>query len=192
MFIPLNNAMNDPDAFTLREPIPAAPYLPHPGPPWWIWALAALGVIAVATVIIVLVHRKKHRSSDPDPEEARRRALAALAGIDASAPPGTVATTVSLLLRRFLAEAFGDPALFETHEEFVSRRHALADLPADQRDTLTRLFATLTKLKYSPVPPDTDTAPLLDNAKHLLTTLTIPRPKEKPNPEQSPPPLPAG
>ncbi len=167
-------AMNDPDAFTLRDPIPAAPYLPAPGTPWWIWALAALAVLAIAALIIVLVRRKKHRSSQPDPEKARRRALAGLSEIDPSAAPGDIATAVSLLVRRFLADAFGDPALFETHEEFISRREALADLPADQRDALTRLFAILAEFKYSPVPTDTDATPILDKAKHFLSTLTIP------------------
>jgi len=172
--------MNDPDAFTLREPIPADPYLPAPGPPWWIWAAAALFVLLLVAAIVVAIRRhRKSGASGPDPEQARRNALAALSRIDASAPPARLATEVSLILRRFLAEAFGDPALFETHEEFLSRHDALADLPPGQHDALARIFATLVRLKYSPVPPDTDAAPLIESARGILSSLTLVQPTRR-------------
>jgi len=183
--------MNDPDAFTLREPIPAAPYLPHPATPWWIWVLAALAILAIVATVVVLVRGRKRTAQPPDPEKARRRALAALAEIDPAGAPGPLATSVSLVLRRFLADALDDPALFETHEEFLSRREALADLPAPQHDALSRLFATLIRLKYSPVPPDTDAAPLLGEARQILSNLVIPTTKkDDPEPAKQPPPLP--
>ena len=184
--------MNDNEAFTLREPVPADPYLPPPGPPWWVWAIAALLVALLATALVMAIRRrKKRRASGPDLEKLRRRALADLAEIDALLPPGKLASEVSLIVRRLLSDAFDDPVLFETHEEFISRRDALAHLPADQHDALARLFDTLVKFKYSPVDPDADTRPLLDEAAQLLARLDLHLPPKQPAPPE-PPPLPHG
>ncbi len=46
-------------------------------------------------------------------------------------PINKAATELSLILRRYLASTFHDPALFETNEEFAIREGALSSLQED-------------------------------------------------------------
>ncbi len=171
------------DAFALRPPVPAGPFLPAAAAPWWLWVLVALAAAVLGWLVVVLVAaRRSRRRGGPDLETLRRRARAALAAVDPASPAAGVATAVSLVVRRFLADALGDPVLFETHEEFLARAHALARLPDDQRAAVNRHFAALARMKYVPSEP-ADTAALITDALTLLDQL-------QPLPPQQPPPLP--
>ena len=178
--------MEDSDFYQLRDAIPADPFLPGPEIPWWIWILVALAAIGVAALLIGILRRPKHRPL-VDLSAARRKALAALEAIDPSNRAAEVATEISLLLRRFLADTLGDPALFETHEEFLSRQATLDGLPDDQRQQTRNHFATLARLKYGP-DTETDTSSLLTEARNLLQNLNPTL--QEPSTHRTPPQLP--
>jgi hypothetical protein len=107
-----------------------------------------------------------------DPEaiyQAARRGLAALHASELTAPE--LATRVSLLLRRYLAELTRDPALYETREEFIGRSDALAQLSPSERSATGGFFDALAQLKYAPLSHAVDPAPLLERAESLLREL---------------------
>ena len=137
------------DTFTLKDPVPADPLLPDPGLPLWAWGLIGLAVVAVIAAAVILLRRKTPGMVDPDRvrEEAYRRALAELEGRSGETMQ-QAATAVSIALRRYLAVVSGDPALFETHEEFVARHESLASYPEDLRKTTAEGFSHLARLKY--------------------------------------------
>lgn len=136
------------DALVLRELVPAEPLLPSPGLPLWAWlAIAAAGVALLA--LVFFLRRAKREKTDPSlvREQAYRTAIGEL-----ESPPARgmqeAATRVSVALRRYLAAVSGDPALFETHEEFVARHESLAGYPEDLRKSTAEGFSHLARLKY--------------------------------------------
>ncbi|MEK7953859.1 hypothetical protein [Luteolibacter soli] len=158
------------DALVLRELVPADPLLPDPGMPPWGWVLIGLAAAAVIGFLFFL-RRSKHTETDPRHlrEEAYARAQHDLEAV----PEGgmqAAATKVSLVLRRYLATVCGDPALFETHEEFVSRHAALSGYPEDLRNVTAEGFSHLARLKYG---RDTNGDPvaLFGAARQLLDRL---------------------
>lgn len=161
--------MEDPDFYQLRDPLPADPFLPGPELPWWLWVLAALAAVTFVTLLLLLI-RKPRRQAGIDVSAARRQALAALDAIDPSGGASEVATGISLAFRRLLADILGDPALFETHEEFLAREATLDGLPNDQRRQTRDLFATLARLKYGP-DTEADTSSLFTESRNLLQNL---------------------
>lgn len=61
-----------------------------------------------------------------------------------------VATKTSLILRHYLALTLEEPALYETHEEFLLRSDALKKLPRGSRERLAPLLSELATAKYGP------------------------------------------
>ncbi len=174
--------MEESDFYQLRDPLPADPFLPAAaGLPLWIWILIAVAAISLPTLLFVRIRRRKP-SPAIDLPAARRKAIAALNAINPATGATAVATSVSLLLRRFLADTLADPALFETHEELLARDAALAGLPDKQLAPTRDHFATLARLKYGP-DTEADTQALLTDARSLLTQL-------QPTITPPPPPLP--
>ena len=136
------------DPMALRELVPAEPLLPDPGLPPWAWAAIALAVIALAGLVMFL---RRQKSAIPDLRLAREQAYRQALGELEPVPVGGIqeaATKVSVALRRYLAAAAGDPALFETHEEFISRHEALARYPEALRQATSEGFSHLARLKY--------------------------------------------
>lgn len=157
------------DALVLRGLVPAEPLLPPPGLPWW--ASLAIGAAVVALVgLVAFLRRAKRRKTDPARarEDAYRAALADLES------PATgmqeAATRVSVALRRYLAAVAGDPALFETHEEFVARHQALSGYPEELRKSAAEGFSHLARLKYGREASG-DPAALFSAARQLLDRL---------------------
>jgi hypothetical protein len=156
-------------SFELKEPAPPDALVPSIGLwPWWVG-----GTLLVLLAILLLVVFRK-RAVPPDPAAARnaafREAMAALAG--ASAPSAREAAVQgSLILRRYLSAAAADPALFETHEEFVARRDSLNALTEAAREAAAGGFSRLAALKYAPEIPDADPAGVLADSTRLLETL---------------------
>jgi heme exporter protein D len=151
--------MADTSPLSLRELVDPAPLLPREGWPAWWWAALAAAVLLVAALVLHQIRRR--RAAPPDPrrlrEEARRAALAELDGSGRGQSPAELATGVSLALRRYLAAALNDPALFETHEEFLARGEAPAALAAPVREQLAGVFAMLARMKYAhDAPPPAD------------------------------------
>lgn len=143
-----------PEPLQLRDLVPADPLLIEPGLPWWLWLL---GVLSVAGLLGIPVwYRLSERgwklpaaAAEVEPaayEEAARRLEEIAAG-----PPGGIqplATEASATLRRYLTKVSGDPTLFETHEEFVSRHDALKSYPEAVRQRAAETFGVLAGLKY--------------------------------------------
>ncbi len=157
---------------TLELLDPALPEALLPGPlvePWMI--LLAVMLVAGLFVFLVLKFRRKRHTIDPLAERAAafEEARTALARMDAS-DARDAATRASLILRKYLSIAARDPALFETHEEFVSRSDSLQALSPAARSASESGFATLAAMKYSPDTPEADPASVRGEAESLLGT----------------------
>jgi|GEM_PF-984583 len=141
--------------------------------PWWGWTLlGAMALLLVVGVVglFLLLRRRKQPAVDPEAiYQAARQDLTRLQAKDLSAPE--LATGVSLVLRRYLAELTRDPALYETREEFVARSNALARLSPSERSATGGFFDQLAALKYAPLSEAKDPAPLLERAEALLREL---------------------
>lgn len=158
------------DALVLRDLVPAEPLLPEPSLPAWAWVLIGLGVVAVIAATILLRRRK---TLPADPWHLRDEAyLRAKSDLDDVLDGGmqAAATRVSLVLRRYLATVCGDPALFETHEEFISRHAALSDYPEELRKVTAEGFSHLARLKYGRE-ANGDPVALFGAARQLLDRL---------------------
>ncbi len=156
-------------SFELKEPAPPDELVPSIGLwPWWVAGIA----LVLLAIILLVVFRK--RAVTVDPAAARnaafKDALAALAGASA-ASAREAAVQGSLILRRYLATAAADPALFETHEEFVARQDSLNALSPPAREAAAEGFSRFASLKYAPEIPDADPAEVLADSKRLLETL---------------------
>jgi len=157
--------------FELRPPASPDALLSQNGPPLW---LLIGGGLLLAAVIGGIVFWLLRRKPAVDPSAIRREALRVADRALADAKPSGIreaATLASLVLRRYLATVAGDPALFETHEEFIARRDSLARLEEDARAHAAEGFARLAALKYDRQPPTGDPTVVIDDARALLTTL---------------------
>jgi len=157
--------------FELMEPPSPETLIPDsPLEPWMIIVLMVL--ILWALTIFLLIKRKKKAAVDP--LAARKAAYdeAAVAlGKIGDVPGRDAAIQSSLILRKYLSTAAGDPALFETHEETIGRHEALKDFSAEARQAAGRGFARLASLKYAEVPPDVESVNVTAEARDLLETL---------------------
>lgn len=160
------------DALVLRDLVPVEPLLPDASVPIWVWLLLALGLCLLGLLAFILLKRKKAAPVDPRKirEEAYRQAVNELEPVAAMASTQDAATTVSIALRRYLATVSGDPALFETHEEFVARHQSLASYPEDLRQSTAEGFSHLARLKYGREAKG-DSAALSTAARQLLDRL---------------------
>lgn len=155
----------------LVDPSPPESLIPEPAVSlWWIGA-AAVGVLAMALLLWMLLRRSNQGENPATIREAAfKEAGASLAEITTS-DFRLAAIQCSLVLRHYLAKACGDPALFETHEEFVSRHDSLKDLSEDARSAAKSGFDRLVVLKYSPQPPQVPAAEVCAGCRQLLETL---------------------
>jgi hypothetical protein len=155
----------------LRDAVNPEALLPGHGL-WWWWVVAGVLALAVGMVVFMLLIRGKVKPPDPAllRESAYREALAALSQ-NPPADTREAAVLASLSVRKYLSVAAADPALFETHEEFVSRHDALQALMPEARDAATAGFARLAALKYAPVAPDLSASGVLTESRELLQTL---------------------
>lgn len=114
---------------------------------WWFFAGA---VIVILVVLLILLLRKKPKLEVLQVKrEAYEEAKAAF-GAGESEDARENAIQVSMILRRYLAKSMNEPALFETHEEFVARHNGLKDLPEDIRSEVGSFFSKLAAIKYLP------------------------------------------
>ena len=161
------------DALVLRDLVPAEPLLPDSSLPVWAWLFIVSGTLLLGILIWYLIRRQKPVGIvDPQKvrDEAYRRAVAELEAASGGGTMQEAATRVSIALRRYLAVVSGDPALFETHEEFVSRHESLAKYPEELRQTTAEGFSHLARLKYGREASG-DPAALSSAARQLLDRL---------------------
>jgi len=158
--------------FDLKEPPPPEALLPHDySQAAWL-AAAALALLLCVTWLIRW--QRRHRASDPQSRRnfAYKQALGSLDRIHA-ANPRAAAVQTSLILRRYLSLAADDPALFETHEEFIARNDALQLLTETARAACAAGFARLVAFKYAPELPALEAAAVVGEARGLLETLHL-------------------
>lgn len=158
------------DLELLEAPSPES-LLPESGfSQWWIVAGVALLVLIVVILIVW-----KRRSPVPNTATLRNAAYAdAVAEFThiTATDARDAAIQCSLILRRYLSIAAADPALFETHEEFISRHDALQSLTVESRLAAAAGFTRLATLKYAPdIPADAAAEKIIPESRALLETL---------------------
>lgn len=116
---------------------------------WWFLVAAGLALLLTAGVLFFVRRKKKKESGISDREEAFVEAEESFGRIGGERGLRDVATEVSLILRRYLARSLGEPALFETQEETVSRHDGLANFPDELRGRVREYFAVLARNKYA-------------------------------------------
>jgi hypothetical protein len=138
--------------------------------PWWAGAVPL--AVAIAVALYLVFRKRKAAAKDPRKvrEAAFREAVAALPDIQTD-DPRDAAVQCSLVLRKFLSVAAADPALFETHEEFIARQDALLALSENARAAAGSGFSRLAALKYGPEIPGTPAADVIAESRGLLETL---------------------
>ncbi len=138
--------------------------------PWWM-IVVLLSCFILITVFFVLKKRQSSAGTPPKMRDsAYRSALAALAEIR-SAEPRDAAVRSSLIIRKYLSIAADDPALFETHEEFIARQDALKALNDTARAAAESGFTRIAALKYGPENPAIPAADIISESRALLETL---------------------
>lgn len=146
------------------------PLIPSPALPGWFWgAMAAVCIVLAVTLVMALKSRKSKPATLR--QIAFREAMASLEKARLISAPVALATAVSLAIRRYLASSFADPSLFETHEEFLSRHHALATLPESTRQRLAQEYDHLARMKYAPMEMQQDISGLVTQMIQLLEHL---------------------
>ncbi len=155
-------------AFELMEPASPEALVPTLG--LWPWFVSAAIVITLLALLLLFRKRKPAATSLSIRQAAFAEASAAIAKLS-PASPREAAVLSSLILRRYLSTAAGDPALFETHEEFISRHDSLQALTREARDAAESGFTRLASLKYAPEIPHADPVEVVAGSKALLETL---------------------
>jgi hypothetical protein len=162
---------SDSATLELRDAVLPDRLLPGHDLAWW-WLVAVVFLLITALLVLMLVFRAK--AKPPHPSELREAAFHdALAALTASSPADAraAAVTASLAVRKYLSIAAADPALFETHEEFLTRHDALMPLKPEARDAAESGFAKLASMKYAPHPTDASAAKVMAESRTLLETL---------------------
>jgi hypothetical protein len=153
----------------LETPDPSA-LLPDSAP-ILLWIAIAATILIAALITFLILRRKKAPTTPAQLREiARQQAAEALTSATPK-DPRDAAIQVSLIIRRYLSLAASDPALFETHEEFISRRDSLTALNETARQTCEERFAWLASLKYGREIPSLPPDEILAQGKTLLETL---------------------
>lgn len=153
--------------FRLMEP--TLPEPSGPGVASWIVGMLVLGVILVA---LIIWSRRRHSASHPlrFKEAAYRDAITTLTQLSPADLRETAIQT-SLIVRQFLAKVTNDPALYETHEEFITRQHSLQSLSPTTQAATKQLFDQLAEIKYAAEVPIRQASEIIADAKGLLATL---------------------
>jgi len=139
----------EPNSFELVENREAIELVPTWEPQLW-WLFVGAGVLVLVVLSVVYLRREKVAFNPQNAErEAFRKASEAFRKMEPSGIRES-AVRVSLILREYLAQSLGEPALFQTHEEFVSQHDALANLPDGIREATGRFFGELAAIKYGP------------------------------------------
>lgn len=151
----------------------ASPEALIPGASVWPWVAGAVALVMLLAVLF-MIHRARKRGSAADPAAIRRAAWleagTALEKITAQTARAA-AIQCSLILRRYLSIAAEDPALFETHEEFIGRHDSLKPLSVEARQICSQGFDWFATLKYAPEPPAAEPATVVTEARGLLDAL---------------------
>jgi hypothetical protein len=151
---------------------PVAPEHLLPANDWALWGIGAAILLIFIALIIFLVRRKSVKRFDPVAARisAYQTARKSLDEVPMENARDT-AVKSSLIIRRYLVDAAGDPSLFETHDEFVMRENALAALPQPVRAAAASGFTRFAALKYSAEISLENPQAIVEESKRLLETL---------------------
>lgn len=116
-----------------------------------LWCLVLPGAVLLLVIFLGYLFLRKSKIQDPNEAKllAYQDALAELGKLDVSLGKENV-IIVSLVLRQYLAKAMNEPALYETHEEFIGRHDAIKNLSEDLKMEITDYFSKLAAIKYGP------------------------------------------
>ncbi|NWK57617.1 DUF4381 family protein [Verrucomicrobiaceae bacterium N1E253] len=147
-------------------------FFPETETPWWLISLVILACIIFTGLLIQFIRQRKQHKLKATMLDRAREQLAKLREEAPNLPPHGVALHLSLILRRYLAAAFHDPALFETNEEFSLRDSALEQVHPDSREPVTLYLHELSQIKYIPE-SQADIPNLIDQADQLIASIEI-------------------
>ena len=135
--------------FELAESHEAMDLVPNWQVEWWCFVIPGAALL----LLILLGFYISRKSKVQDPKQAMRlayqEAMAELEKLDASIGKENV-IIVSLVLRQYLARVMNEPALYETHEEFIGRHDVIKDLSEELKLEITDYFSKLAAIKYGP------------------------------------------
>jgi len=140
---------------------------------WKDWCFMGSVLLMVMLIVFFVVRRLKRRSLAPSADliaKAYRETLAALA-ICPTTDRTQTATECSMLLRRYLSQITGDPALYQTHEEWVSRHDSLNSFSDALKEQTHTLFTNLAQSKYAPADHGDDPATIIEHSRQLLEAI---------------------
>lgn len=163
----------DPPKLELMEPASPEALVPT----YELWpglTAAAIAVILLLLLLLLWLLLKKRKPASTNLLALRKAAFnEARSDLENITPTSSRETAVltSLILRKYLSTAANDPALFETHEEFISRHDSLQALTPETRSAVESGFTRLASLKYAPEIPAADPADVIADARKLLETL---------------------
>lgn len=158
-----------PDFYDITDP---DQFIPEPSTPLWIWLLIGLASVMLLVIVYFIFKKSRSKKLQTTLLDRAREQLQKLRETSNNIAPHVTATRISLIIRRYLATAFNDTALFETNEEFVLRESSLNQLHPDSRDPITQHLTALSQLKYAPH-GSADTAGLIDDAESILANIEI-------------------
>lgn len=135
--------------FELAESHDAMDLVPNWELEWWHIVLS--GSVLILVIILGYLFLRKSKIQNPNQAKllAYQDALSGLEKLDTSIGKENV-IIVSLVLRQYLAKAMNEPALYETHEEFIGRHDAIKGLSEDLKLEITNYFSKLAAIKYGP------------------------------------------
>ncbi len=162
-----------PHNFQLLEPPSPEALVPDSRLEAWMVVVVVAGLLVLALVAFFILSRKNHTPVNPAiaRNAARAEAAAALEAVSTAASARDAAVQCSWIIRKYLSIAAGDPALFETHEEYLSRHEALRNFTPEARSAAEKGFSRLVRLKYASSRPDVETAAVVSESRSLLETL---------------------
>ena len=162
------------DTLQLRDVAPVDPFLPDWVLPWWMWVAGGLVLVGMVCLIIALARRPAKPSDGVSTADlAYRKAIATLDSLPDDFHDAVIGSSTAL--RAYLADAAGDPSLFETHEEFTARPEALETLPAEMRPKVSSYLTSLSQLKYDRPRSDSG-AEVKTSARSMLDQIHQSRP----------------
>jgi hypothetical protein len=157
-------------SFELLEPVSPEALVPDSWVEPWMIVLAAVVVLALVAALVFALRKKPVVNLRSVRMAAHAEAVAALGAINAT-EAREAAVQSSLILRKYLVAVANDPALFETHEETISRHEAFQGFSDQARLTTQGGFTRLAALKYAAHVPEVAAGNVIAESRALLETL---------------------
>ena len=140
---------------------------------WWGWL--SLGILLTAATCLLIRFLPRH-SAPVSPSDTFFRdsceTLETFRPLLTKLTLAEIATETSFVLRHYLVLTLSEPALYQTHEEFLLRSDALQNLPGGARDRLAPLLSELASAKYGPSRIDpSNSERMIDDSLRILQGL---------------------